>query len=104
MVSIIPGMETAAPLRTLTRSGTESVAPKVLPAASSRRGMSLLTSVTRLSGSVPCSMYSTQARVEIVNPGGTGTPMEVISARLAPLPPRSSFSSRPPSASPFPKK
>ena len=38
-----------------------------------------------------------QASVVIVNPGGTGRPMFVISARLAPLPPRRSFMSLLPS-------
>ena len=38
--------------------------------------------------------------MEIVNPGGTGSPIRVISARFAPLPPSRSFSSMPPSANP----
>ena len=40
----------------------------------------------------------------IVNPGGTGTPRFVISARFAPLPPRIAFMSFVPSAFPSPKK
>src|SRR4029077_4230691 len=40
----------------------------------------------------------------MVNPAGTGRPMLVISARLAPLPPRRSFMSARPSALPLPKK
>src|SRR5262245_14172483 len=40
----------------------------------------------------------------MVNPGGTGTPRLVISARLAPLPPSTRFISRVPSAAPAPKK
>src|SRR5450432_233121 len=40
----------------------------------------------------------------MVNPGGTGMPMLVISARLAPLPPRRFFISLLPSALPLPKK
>src|SRR4051812_420496 len=40
----------------------------------------------------------------MVNPGGTGTPMLVISARLAPLPPSKFFISLLPSALPPPKK
>jgi hypothetical protein len=44
------------------------------------------------------------ARVEIVNPGGTGIPSEVISARFAPLPPRRSFIFDDPSACPAAKK
>jgi len=42
--------------------------------------------------------------VEIVKPGGTGTPALVISARPEPLPPRVSFMSLLPSALPPPKK
>jgi hypothetical protein len=45
-----------------------------------------------------------QTSVEIVNPGGTGRPAFVISARPEPLPPSSSFIVRLPSAFPFPKK
>jgi hypothetical protein len=45
-----------------------------------------------------------QARVEIVNPGGTGIPMAVISARFAPFPPSKSFIPALPSAFPAPKK
>src|SRR5512133_410604 len=40
----------------------------------------------------------------MVNPGGTGIPILVISARFAPLPPSRSFHSRVPSARPSPKK
>src|SRR5262245_16560216 len=45
-----------------------------------------------------------QTSVEIVNPGGTGRPALVISARPEPLPPSRSFMLRLPSALPFPKK
>src|SRR5438552_17129902 len=45
-----------------------------------------------------------QTSVEMVNPGGTGRPALVISARPAPLPPRRSFMVRWPSAFPFAKK
>src|SRR4029453_9343564 len=40
----------------------------------------------------------------MVNPGGTGRPALVISARFAPLPPSVSFIVRSPSALPLPKK
>ena len=56
------------------------------------------------SGNVPRCRYSTQTEHAIVNPGGTGTPRFVISARFAPLPPRIIFMSRDPSARPPPKK
>ena len=39
------------------------------------------------------AMYALHASVEIVKPGGTGNPMIVISARLAPLPPSRYFCS-----------
>src|SRR5262245_52431148 len=42
--------------------------------------------------------------VEMVNPGGTGRPAFVISARPEPLPPKVSFIVRSPSALPLPKK
>src|SRR5438477_7372761 len=45
-----------------------------------------------------------QTSVEMVNPGGTGSPAFVISARPAPLPPSKSFMLRLPSAFPLPKK
>ncbi len=41
--------------------------------------------------------------VVIVNPGGTGRPMRVISGRFAPLPPSSGFMAPVPSARPSPK-
>jgi hypothetical protein len=44
------------------------------------------------------------AEAAMVNPGGTGTPRLVISARFAPLPPSTAFMSRVPSAAPSPKK
>src|SRR5882762_7481561 len=49
-------------------------------------------------------MYSRQASVWIVKPGGTGSPALVISARPAPLPPRTSFIFPLPSALPPPKE
>ena len=49
-------------------------------------------------------MYSRQASVWMVNPGGTGRPALVISARPAPLPPRMSFILPLPSALPPPKE
>src|SRR5215510_11418213 len=45
-----------------------------------------------------------QTSVEIVKPGGTGSPALVISARPDPLPPSRSFMCRLPSALPEPKK
>src|SRR4029450_7842316 len=45
-----------------------------------------------------------QTPVEIVKPGGTGSPAFVISASPEPLPPSTSFMLRLPSALPLPKK
>src|SRR5580693_1772757 len=45
-----------------------------------------------------------QTSVEMVKPGGTGTPARLISARPAPLPPRMSFILPSPSARPLPKE
>ena len=46
----------------------------------------------------PCAITWRQTSVVIVNPGGTGRPSDVISARLAPLPPSSALSFARPSA------
>ena len=94
IVSIIPGIETAAPERTETSSGSAG-SPKRFPVFSSSAARCRSTSVSSPSGtSPPASMYARQASVVIVNPAGTGTPSWVISARPMPLPPSSS---RPPS-------
>ncbi len=89
-VSIIPGMENFAPDRTDTSSGS-SGSPSFLPRACSSAARCSLTSSASPSGALPSSMYARQASVLIVNPGGTGNPRFVISARFAPLPPRRSF-------------
>ena len=94
-MSIIPGIETAAPERTETSSGSEG-SPKRLPARSSSRAMCASTSPQSCSGTSPVVMYARHASVVTVNPAGTGTPSAVISARPIPLPPSSS---RPPGAS-----
>src|SRR5262249_4146887 len=56
------------------------------------------------SATLPVVMYSRHAAVWMVNPGGTGSPALVISARPAPLPPSSSFILALPSAWPAPKQ
>src|SRR5436305_1800778 len=53
---------------------------------------------------LPLRMYSRQASVWMVKPGGTGSPARVISATPAPLPPSSFFISAVPSDFPAPKK
>ncbi len=100
----MPGMDTAAPDRTDTSSGF-GPEPKVLPVSFSRRATLLSTSCCSPAGHLlPSLLNSSHASVEIVNPGGTGNPSELISARFAPLPPRSCFISVLPSALPPPKK
>ncbi len=93
-MSIIPGIETAAPDRTDTSSGS-SLEPKRLPVRSSSRRTCSSTSGINASGSSRAAMYARHASVVIVKPAGTGTPICVISARPIPLPPSSS---RPPLA------
>jgi hypothetical protein len=93
IVSIIPGIETAAPERTETSSGS-SGSPKRFPAFASSEPMCFATSASSPSGRVPfAAMYARHASVVIVKPAGTDTPSAVISASPIPLPPRSS---RPP--------
>jgi hypothetical protein len=102
IVSIIPGIDTAAPERTDTSSGAPA-SPKRLPVLRSRRRRLRSISSRRPSGQAPSPRYATHTLAAIVNPGGTGTPRLVISARLAPLPPSSVFMSFVPSAAPSPK-
>jgi adenylate kinase family enzyme len=93
IVSIIPGIEIAAPERTDTRSGSWA-SPKSLPVScSSRSTCSAISSSSPAGIRLPFRMYSRQASVVIVNPAGTGSPSCVISASPRPLPPSSS---RPP--------
>jgi hypothetical protein len=102
-VSIIPGIETAAPLRTERRSG-RSASPNCRSMARSRWRMAPSTSSSSPAGQAPWARTWAQASVEIVKPGGTGSPILLISARLAPLPPSRAFMVRSPSAVPFPKR
>ena len=103
-MSIMPGIDTAAPLRTLSSRGF-LLSPNFLPVAFSVFLRFFSTSSISPSGSrPPRSLYSLQVAVVMVKPGGTGRPLTVMSARLAPLPPSSILSPRPPSALPSPKK
>ena len=104
IVFIIPGIESFAPERTDTRSGL-LLSPNFLPVNCSSSLMFLATSPISAGGSLPpASLYFLQVSVVIVNPGGTGSPMLVISARFAPLPPSKSFILTLPSVFPLPKK
>ena len=91
-MSIIPGIETAAPDRTETSSGSSRRA-EALAGALLEPATCSSTSSSSPSGSSRAAMYARQASVVIVKPAGTGTPICVISARPMPLPPSSS---RPP--------
>src|SRR6185437_6390726 len=92
-----------APDRTDTSSGFFG-SPSFLPVASSSRATLPSTSARNLSEYLPLRRYWMHSLHAIVNPGGTGTPRFVISARFAPLPPRTLVMSRVPSAVPLPKK
>ena len=104
IVSIMPGMDVGAPERTDTRSGL-SAAPNFRPVASSRRTRLRPTSSSSPWGHSPSAWRKMrQHSVEMVNPGGTGSPALLMAARLAPLPPRTSLRSGSPSVRPAPKK
>src|SRR5450756_3225406 len=90
IVSIMPGIETAAPERTDTSSGF-CAEPNFLPSLPSSLARCSLISFLRVSGMSPTLRYSGHISVEIVKPGGTGSPIFVISARPAPFPPRMVF-------------
>ncbi len=74
MVSIMPGMENFAPERTLTSSGFSPL-PNFCPWSCSslaERGLSICASTS--AEDLPWRMYSRQASVWMVKPGGTGRP------------------------------
>src|SRR6266404_4051067 len=88
-VSIIPGIDIAAPERTETRSGSLG-SPSFFFVVFSIVASPRSTCSQRPGGNLPPPLkYALHAAVVIVNPGGTGRPAFVISARPAPLPPRS---------------
>ena len=103
IVSIMPGIEIGAPDLTETSNGFFG-SPSFLPVTSSSRATLPSTSARSRSEYLPLSRYSMHSAQAIVKPGGTGTPRLVISARFAPLPPRTFVMSRVPSADPLPKK
>ena len=96
-MSIIPGIEKAAPDRTETKSGSDS-SPRRLPERCSKAARCCLTSSSIPPGKLPLAFRKArQASVVMVKPGGTGRPARVISATPAPLPPSSARISVPPS-------
>ena len=88
IVSIIPGIEIAAPERTETSSGSCRIA-EALPDLRSRGGRRAPRSRPRARpGSLPpARMYWTHASVVTANPAGTGMPRAVISREPGALPP-----------------
>ncbi len=88
-VSIIPGIDTAAPDRTETSSGS-SAWPSFFPIFCCSRSTWWSISSTSSGGTDPVARYARQASAVMVKPGGTGRPRLVISARFAPFPPSSS--------------
>ncbi len=93
----MPGIETGAPERTETSSGSAG-SPKRSPLRCSSAASAASTSPSRPGGG-PLSMYSTQASVVTVKPPGTVSEPStwIISERFAPLLPSSSRISAEPS-------
>src|SRR5580692_9994662 len=98
----MPGMENFAPERTLTSKGFSPVRSFCPCSASSLARASSIWRSTLADN--PPRIYSRQASVWMVNPGGTGNPAFVISANPAPLPPSTSFILPLPSALPPPNE
>ena len=92
----MPGIEITAPDRTDTSSGSLR-SPRRLPDRFSSVARCSATCSSSPGGRPSSRRYATQASVVIVNPSGTGRPMRVISARLAPFPPSSGRMSAVPS-------
>jgi len=86
-VSIIPGMEMAAPLLHEKRRGWVG-SPNFRPMSDSIREMAALTSSQTTPGRSSVLWYTWQRGVVRVKPGGTSIPMECISCRPRPFPPR----------------
>jgi hypothetical protein len=90
-VSIIPGIDTAAPDLTESKRGAFG-SPNFLFVDFSKTLSYYLTYFIISSGIVFLFFsYKAHPSVTIVKPGGTGIPILHISARLAPLPPRIYF-------------
>ena len=84
----LPGIDARAPERIETRRGL-SASPKRISISCSTFARAVSTSAFTSAGSFPPRrLNSAHTSVEIVKPGGTGIPSDVISARFAPLPPR----------------
>ena len=115
-VSIMPGIETAAPERTERSSGSSLslAALEVAPPRGNERRICFSMNLTPRSTSfqapfssswapplpsLSASAYSAHRSVDRVNPAGTSRPTRLISARPAPLPPSCCFMVPSPSVS-----
>src|SRR5262249_10765669 len=78
--------------------------PKRMFARFSSDASASSTSAASSAGIAPFVVKARHASVEMVKPGGTGRPSEVISARPAPFPPRRSRRVGSPSALPSPNE
>ena len=93
MVSIIPGIENFAPLRTETKRRLElSTLNDLSVFLSNLETASKISSFKKESKKSGFSRNLIQLSVVMVKPGGTGNPKLLISAKLAPFPPRSALS------------
>ena len=88
MVSSMPGMENFEPERQDTSRGLDRE-PKLRLLPCSIVEMAWVIWSQRPGGNSSPASKKAQASVVTVNPGGTGTPRRVMSARYAPFPPRS---------------
>jgi hypothetical protein len=92
IVSIIPGIDTGAPERTLTSSGSAE-SPNRRPTVSSTSAIAARISSSRPSGQ-PSARNRRHVWVVMANPGGTGsTSSRAMTPRLAALPPTSALAS-----------
>ena len=92
-MSIIPGIDTGAPERTETSSGSAG-SPNRRPVAASTSAIRSRSSASRPAGQ-PVARTSRQVAVVIAKPGGTGSRRSgpSIRARFAALPPMSARTS-----------
>jgi hypothetical protein len=107
-VCIMPGIDTGAPERTDTSSGSSSPAPArpnrrfVRCSSDSIDARTSAASCSPRPAAVSPESHALCASVETMKPGGTGSPIRDISHRSAPLPPSRSFIVVSPSAIPAP--
>jgi hypothetical protein len=105
MVSIMPGMEARAPERTESSSGSAG-SPKRFTHFRFEKSNALFHLLLDEFSDIFAAflVYSVQASVVMVKPGGTTMPSRHISAKLAPLPPSRFFMEASPSVLEEPKQ